>query len=167
MRKQSRAFPVALAAVIVVLLCAGMVAFAQDNDRLASLMQQTDLKFKVLSEYSYLVPFKTDDHEQLDVYVTYSTPEKECALIYTTVLDYEDGHDFRAPVMSRALQINNDYPWAKFALDAGNGDLDLQSEPVMRTLDAEALDMQINLIAALTDKFMDELSDLEEGNTQG
>lgn len=164
---RTRAFPVAAVAVIAVLLCASLVSFAQDNDRLASLMQQTDLKFKVLSEHSYLVPFKSDEHDEIRIYVTYSTPKKECALIYATVLDYEDGHDFRAAVLSRALQINNDYPWAKFALDASNGDLDLQSEPVMRTLDAEALDMQINLVAALTDKFIDELVDLEEGNTEG
>jgi hypothetical protein len=159
-----------ITAVVVAVLLIGLLhgaALAQTDDRLANLMQETDLKFKVLNEYSYLVPFETDNNGQIDVYVTYNNEEKDFALIYTTLLDYEDGHEFRPEVAYRALKINNDYPAVKLCLDTSHGDLDAQTEQYMRTLDAQALSLHINMIAAIADRFMTELSDLEEGNTQG
>lgn len=152
-----------LTAVVLLLGAACSTAVAQTEDRLANLIQQTDLKFKVLDPHSYLVPFETDARDRINVYVTYRSEKKEFALMYTTLLDYEDDHEFRPQVLSRALRINNDYAGVKLCLDPERGDLDGQMELYMPTLDAESLSLHINMIAAIADKFMPELSDLEEG----
>ncbi len=161
-------------ATIMVLTLVGLMAgalqapvAAQTEDKLASLIKDTGLKYKALDEYSYHVPFELDDDRTLDVFVTYNNEEKKFVLIFTTLLDYEDGHEFKPEVMARALAINNDYPVIKLCLDAEHGDLDCQSEVYVRTLDAQSLDMHINLVAAIAAQLADELKAMEEGEAVG
>jgi hypothetical protein len=162
--------------LVAILACALVVpAFAQDAedadtpDPLRTMMEETDLKYKVIDEYSYLVPFELGEDEEntLDVFVTYNNDEKKFVLIFCTILDYEDGHDFRGETLARAMKINNDYPVIKLCLDADNGDLDCQSEVYVRTMDATSLEMYINFVASMTLQFFDELHALEEEEAVG
>lgn len=156
-------YPTAIIVVVIILIAAAhQTAFAQSNDRLATIMQETDLKFKVLNQYSYLTPFQTDTHDRINVYVTYKSEDKEFVLIYTTLLDYEDGHEFRPELLHRALRINNDYPGVKLSLDPERGDIDGQTELYVPTLNAESLSLHIHMIAAMADRFMPALSEMEE-----
>ena len=176
-RHTTWAYPTAVvqAALVVAVMCVvagslAMPARADDEDPLQAMLDQTDLKYRVLDENSYIVPFEiegADEDETLDVFLTYNNDEKKFALMFCTILDYEDGHDFRPETMLRALRINNDFPAIKLCIDADNGDLDCQAEVYMRTLDAESLDMYINFVASMATKFAEELHALEEGEAVG
>jgi len=158
---------VTVIAVSVLVSCLCTPVTADPDDKLASLMKDTELKYKVIDESSYLVPFERDGEETLDVFVTYNNEEKKFVLIFTTILDYEDGHEFSPEVLARAMKINNDYPVIKLCLDVENGDIDCQSEAYVRTLDAQSLDMHINFVAGIADEFAEELKAMEEGEAVG
>ncbi len=162
-----RALFVTIIAVSVLVWCVGTPVTAEPDDTLAGLMRDTDLKYKVIDEYSYLAPFERDNEETLDVFITYNNEKKNFVLIFTTLLDYEDGHEFSPEVLARAMKINNDYPVVKLCLDVENGDLDCQSEVYVRTLDAQSLEMHINFVASIADKFTEELKAMEEGEAVG
>ncbi len=159
-----------LLATAVCLVAGGMsvAARADDvNDPLRAMMEDTGLKYKIIDEHSYLVPFELDDEGTLDVFVTYNNEDKKFVLVFCTILDYEDGHQFRPETMARALKLNNDYPAVKLCLDVDNGDIDCQAEAYVRTLDADALDMYINFVASMAVKFFEELYTLEEPEAVG
>lgn len=135
------------------LLLHGTVA-AQDEEAnlLKDLLEKTDLKTRALDDESWIVPFDARDGSTIDVYVTYNNEKKKFAMIFATVVDKDDKFEFGREVLAECMKLNNDYPACKFCLDYDHGDIDCQSEVLISTLTAEALDMHINLVAALADE---------------
>jgi hypothetical protein len=158
----ARMIPIALTALSVAIAFIAVPAFAQ-ADKLADLLAKTDLVYDTLNENLYLLPFETEDEGTINVLVTYSNEEKQFLLIFTTVLDYEDYHGYKSETLAAALRISNDHQAIKMCLDIENGDIDCQVEPYLRILDAEALDMYINLVVGIAAQYKEELSNLEEG----
>lgn len=163
----SRVLPVVVTLMALAVSLLGMPTTAQAAEKLADLMGDTELKYEALDEISYLVPFEMEGDKTLEVYVTYNNEEKNFVLVFATVLNYEDNHEFRPETMARAMQINNDYPVIKLCLDSKNGDLDCQVEAYVRTLDGQALEMYIHFIAAMTAQFEEELRQIEDGLAVG
>lgn len=156
-----------LLAAVAILIGGTNTPATAEEDKLSELLQETNLKYREINDYSYVVPFETEQNGTIDVFVTYNNEKKNFVLIFTTLLDYEDGHEFTPDVMARALVINNDYPAIKLCIDTENGDLDCQSEIYVRTLDAKSLDMHINFVAGVADAVGAELTAMEEGEAEG
>ena len=136
---KSRVLPVAVTVAFLAIACAVMPTSAHAADVLKDMIAKTGLQYDTIGEDLYIVPFETEDGDTLSVFVTYSNEEQKFVLIFCTVLDYEDEHQFKQETLATAMRINNDYPIIKMCLDADNGDIDCQVEPYVRTLDPEAL----------------------------
>jgi len=167
MHKVSRRTKLAVAAVVGVVLAAsalvgvGRNVSAQGDNPLADLLKKTDLKFRSLDEESWVVPFDIGEGKTRDVYVTYNNEKKKFAMIFTTVVNKDDKHDYGAPILLESMKLNNDYPACKFCLDYDNGDIDCQSEVYMETLTPQSLALHINLVAAVASDHGEKLNQLE------
>ena len=114
-----------VAVMCVVAGSLAMPARADDEDPLQAMLDQTDLKYRVLDESSYIIPFEIEvgeDYYTLYVFLTYNNEDKKFALMFCTILDYEDATTSARDDAAR-LRINNDFPAISSAFDADNGDL--------------------------------------------
>ena len=130
----------------------GAMAAEGDANPLKALLEKTALKNRSLDDESWVVPFDAKDGGTIDVYVTYNNEKKKFAMVFATVVDKSDKYDYPKEILQECMKLNNDYPACKFCLDYDHGDIDCQSEVLMSTLTSEALDMHINLVAALADE---------------
>jgi hypothetical protein len=160
---------IAVAAAVAVAVLLGATAtficsvWAQDQPDLGLLLEelsQDGLKYRKLDDTTWIVPFEGDDDLTVNVFVTYNNDKKSFALLFATVVDKDDKFDYNLDVLLECMKLNNDYPGVKFCLDYDNGDLDCQSEVLMKTITAESLETHINLVAALANTSHTKLNNL-------
>lgn len=151
--------------LLLALLVLPTQARAQDLADLKTLMEETGLKSRTLEtvEASWVVPFESSTGKEFDVYVTYANDRRDFALIFTTVVDGEDGEVFGQPLLSQALKLSNDYTGVKFAYDQKYGDLDCQAEVYLGAgaVTAAELKRYINAVADVADTCRADLNALK------
>jgi len=166
MRKLSRSGKTLVAALAVIGLLAGSLTCilcsvsAQGDNPLEQLLKDTELKYRALDEESWVVPFDIGEGQTIDVYVTYNNEKKKFAMIFATVVNKDDKHDYNQEILLECMKLNNDYPACKFCLDYDNGDIDCQSEVYMETLTSKSLDLHINLVASVASEHQEKLQQL-------
>ncbi|MGI5844875.1 MAG: YbjN domain-containing protein [Candidatus Xenobium sp.] len=139
-----------LLAVVLLLTCTAQAR--EKTPDLGQLMEKSGLKSQALGEAGFLVRYETESGPDLDVLVVYWDETKEQILIFTTVVDREPGAEFSHKLLQKAMELNNDHPFAKFVLDPKYGDLDCQTELDLAGLTPKALAWHINWVASVGEK---------------
>lgn len=151
--------------LLMALLLLSAPSQAQGTADLATLMEQTGLKSKLLGNTtdSWSVPFESKSGGTFEVYVTYSNDRKDFALIFTTVVDGPEGQTYGSALLTEALKLSNDYTGVKFVYDQKYGDIDCQAEVFLGEgcVTAEELKMYINAVANVADTTRAQLNALK------
>ncbi|HXH64597.1 MAG TPA: hypothetical protein VNH42_03690 [Mariprofundaceae bacterium] len=138
---------------------AAFAAQAQAQDVLASLLQQTGLKYKTLNG-SWMVPFNDGKGKTINEYVTYSNNRREFALIFVTIVHRPPHYVFSRALLTEAMKMNNDDVGAKFVLDDDRGDIDCQTEVYLPTATPASLKMALDNVASRAIHNMEKLNSL-------
>lgn len=145
-------------------LAFGLTAFAaqaQAQDVLASLLQQTGLKYKALkTKDTWMLPFNAGKGKTIDEYVTYSNDRRQYGLIFVTIVDRAPHHVFSRALLTEAMKLNNDDVGVKFVLDDKHGDIDCQTEVYLPTATPASLKMALNNVASRAVNNMEKLNRL-------